>query len=98
MNKLEEICFFKKQEISKLKEKYNTDFFLKNSNIFKKRFFIKRLREKNSKPNLITEIKKKSPSVGLIRKKFDLLKIAKDYGFDSSFLVTLQNNKVLRLN
>jgi len=26
------------------------------------------------------------------------LKIAKDYGFDSSFLVTLQNNKVLRLN
>ena len=26
------------------------------------------------------------------------LKIAKDYGFDSSFLVTFQNNKVLRLN
>ena len=79
MNKLEEICFFKKQEISKLKEKYKTDFFLKNASNFKKRFFLKRLMQKNSKPNLITEIKKKSPSVGLIRKEFDFLKIAKDY-------------------
>ena len=52
MNKLEEICFFKKQEISKLKEKYNIDFFLKNANVFNKRLFLKRLREKNSKPNL----------------------------------------------
>ena len=79
MNKLEEICFFKKQEISKLKEKYNIDFFLKNANEFNKRLFLKKLRDKNSKPNLITEIKRKSPSVGLIREKFDLLKIAQEY-------------------
>ena len=79
MNKLEEICFFKKQEISTLKEKYNIDFFLKNASELKKRYFLKKLREKYSKPNLITEIKKKSPSAGLIRKKFDFLKIAEEY-------------------
>ena len=79
MNILEEICFFKRQEISKLKEKYNIDFFLKNADILKKKFFINKLKEKNSKPNLITEIKKKSPSAGLIREKFDFLKIAQEY-------------------
>tara|TARA_B100000989_G_C19469064_1_gene439788 strand:+ start:1 stop:783 length:783 start_codon:yes stop_codon:yes gene_type:complete len=79
MNILEKICFFKRQEISKLKEKHNIDFFLKNADILKRHFFIKKLKEKRSEPNIITEIKKKSPSAGLIKKKFDFLQIAQEY-------------------
>ena len=75
MNILDKICHLKQKEINilkkklkPLKEKIQTRKFLKNLVI-----------KDNNNFNLIAEIKKSSPSKGLICKNFDPIKIAIDY-------------------
>ena len=75
MNILDKICQLKYEEINLLKKKFKP---LKQK--IKTRGFLKRLLiQDDSNFNLIAEIKKSSPSKGLICKKFDPIKIAVDY-------------------
>ena len=75
MNILEKICQLKQEEINLLKKKFKP---LKKK--LKTRGFLKNLIvQDNNNFNLIAEIKKRSPSKGLICKKFDPVKIAIDY-------------------
>ena len=78
MNILEEICYHKKQEIVELKKEKKFNF---NTEINKNKKSISEILRKNNKNhyNIITEIKRKSPSAGLIRKDFNLIKIAENY-------------------
>jgi len=81
MNVLEKICLKKRKEVEKLKTEKNIDFLINNKKKNKnKKNFLNILTKKNSSNyNLIAEIKKKSPSAGLIKKDFDHVKIAQYY-------------------
>ena len=74
MDVLKKICKLKKDEIANLKKKDFSDnkFQIRN-------FLIKLVTDNKKKYNLIAEIKKSSPSKGLICKNFNLEKIAKEY-------------------
>ncbi len=83
MNILEQICDNKRAEIAKAKEILPLDE-LKSSVEAKKyapKGFFNALNAKKlqKKPALIAEIKKKSPSKGIIRENFDHISIAKSY-------------------
>ena len=80
-NILENIVEFKKREIFELKKNYSvSDFNVSSNELQKTRGFINKLlfAEKNGF-GLIAEIKKSSPSKGIIRKNFFPDKIAMDY-------------------
>ena len=80
-NILENIIEFKKKEIFELKKKYSvSDFNVSSNELEKPSGFINKLllAEKNGF-GLIAEIKKSSPSKGIIRKNFFPEKIALDY-------------------
>ena len=75
MNILEKICQLKHKEINLLKKKFKP-----SKQKLKTRGFLKSILVKDDNNfNLIAEIKKSSPSKGLICKKFDPIQIAIDY-------------------
>jgi indole-3-glycerol phosphate synthase len=75
MNILEKICQLKHKEINLLKKKFKP-----SQQKLKTRGFLKSILVKDDNNfNLIAEIKKSSPSKGLICKKFDPIQIAIDY-------------------
>ncbi len=77
MNILDKICQKKMEEVKVLKKKRDYKLELK---IRKKKKFLKNLISYNKvNYNIIAEIKKQSPSRGVICKNFNLIKIAKDY-------------------
>tara|TARA_B100001939_G_scaffold297333_1_gene271748 strand:- start:202 stop:972 length:771 start_codon:yes stop_codon:yes gene_type:complete len=76
MNILKEICSKKSDEIKSLKKKINFD---KNESIHCRGFLNYLVKESNENFNIIAEIKRSSPSKGIIRENFDVLKIAKSY-------------------
>ena len=79
MNILEKICNEKKKSVDENKSLKSIDFFLKTSKKKETRNFMTSIKKNTKKFNIITEIKRKSPSAGLIKKNFDLAKIACDY-------------------
>ena len=75
MNILEKICQLKQKEINLLKKKFKP-----SQQKLQTRGFLKSILVKDDNNfNLIAEIKKSSPSKGLICKKFDPIQIAIDY-------------------
>lgn len=77
MNILEKICNLKKKDIEKLKKTISVQDLMHKKRKVQKNKFIDSF--KKDKLNLIAEIKKKSPSAGLIRKNFNVIEIAKLY-------------------
>ena len=68
MNVLKKICIEKRKEIEVLKIKSSVDFFTKHHKKNENNFLSLLKRKDKEKYNLIAEIKRKSPSAGLIRK------------------------------
>jgi len=87
---LEKIVQTKKQEVANLKAKFSEEE-LKNL-IQKNNYKIKNLPE-NGKLNLIAEIKKKSPSKGIIRHDFDPKKIASEFEKFGSSAISILTDK-----
>ena len=79
MNILEKICYEKKKSIENNKTIFSIDFFIKKTKKKDIRNFVSSIKKNEKKFNIITEIKRKSPSAGLIKKNFNLTKIACDY-------------------
>ena len=76
MNILDQICKIKLKEVHLLKKKIN---FTNKPKVRPKRFLDELTQNNKKNFNVIAEIKKRSPSKGLIRKNFKLSEIAKGY-------------------
>ena len=94
MNILDQIVEVKKEEVKKLKQKYSLNSFKEmeffESDILKFSDKVKR----NQNISIISEIKKASPSRGIIREDFNHLKIAEIYfkcGTDAVSILTDEN-------
>lgn len=79
MNILEEIIEVKKEEIKNLKKKFSFNSFASMEYFDKPCRSFKSALEKENKISIIAEIKKASPSKGVIRKEFNPLNIAEIY-------------------
>jgi len=87
---LDEIIKNKKEELEKTKELFPFTHLL--SQITKaNRDFKKAISKKGI--NLIAEIKKASPSKGVLRKKFNIVKVAKEYRFKNVAAVSVVTDK-----
>lgn len=76
---LDEICAVKREHIAKQKEKVSFEEIRKQAQAAEKpRGFINALKN-HVQPAIIAEVKKASPSVGVIREGFDAVQIAKIY-------------------
>lgn len=79
-NILEEIVWYKEAEIDQMREKQSLqDLQRQLVNAPPTRDFLAALRQGKTKPALIAEVKKASPSKGVIREDFDPVKIALEY-------------------
>ena len=79
MNILNEILETKKEEVRSLKKKYSQSSFEGMEFFNTVKFGFKDILEMNNNLSLIAEIKKGSPSKGIIRNDFNHLKIAETY-------------------
>ena len=79
-NILEEIIWYKEAEIDQMREKQSLqDLQRQLVNAPPSKDFIAALRQDKTKPALIAEVKKASPSKGVIREDFDPVEIALEY-------------------
>ncbi len=76
MSILKDICSKKSDEINLLKKKIS---FNKNESIHCRGFLNYLVKHNNENFNIIAEIKRSSPSRGILRKNFNVLKIAQSY-------------------
>ncbi|MEA5593022.1 indole-3-glycerol phosphate synthase TrpC [Rivularia sp. UHCC 0363] len=79
-NILEEIVWYKEAEVEQMREKQSLqDLQRQIANVPLSRDFLAALRQGKTKPALIAEVKKASPSKGVLREDFDPVKIAQQY-------------------
>ncbi|NJM18410.1 MAG: indole-3-glycerol phosphate synthase TrpC [Richelia sp. RM2_1_2] len=79
-NILEEIVWYKEAEVDQMREKQSLqDLQRQIVNAPPSRDFIAALRQSKTKPALIAEVKKASPSKGILREDFDPVQIALEY-------------------
>ncbi|ACK70696.1 Indole-3-glycerol-phosphate synthase [Gloeothece citriformis PCC 7424] len=77
---LAKIVEHKKQEVAKLRSRYSKEELQhKIKNISEPKNFLRAIKASSRKPSLIAEVKKASPSKGIIRADFDPVKIAQAY-------------------
>lgn len=91
MNILEEIIEVKKEEVKILKRKYSFNSFGSMEYFNRKSISLKNSLSHKNKISIIAEVKKASPSKGVIRHDFDHLKIADTYqsnGADAISILT----------
>lgn len=97
---LEEIIEKKVQEISIQKERLPVERILKDieKTNYQKRDFKNSIKRKEKRPSLIAECKKSTPSLGVIRKDYDVEKIVEDYyisGYVDALSVLTEKNYFL---
>jgi indole-3-glycerol phosphate synthase len=107
---LQDICSHKLQEVKFLKEQLPlADLQHQVSVVSPPRDFLDALRQNTTKPSLIAEVKKASPSKGVIRSNFDAVEIAQAYEQvgasclsvltdEKFFLGSYQNLRLIRKN
>ena len=79
-NILEEINWYKEAEVDQMREKQALqDLQRQVKNVPPSKDFLAALRQGKTKPALIAEVKKASPSKGVIREDFDPVQIALEY-------------------
>ncbi|MEJ2615139.1 MAG: indole-3-glycerol phosphate synthase TrpC [Ignavibacteriaceae bacterium] len=91
MNILEQIVEVKKEEVKKLKQKYSLNSFKEMEFFGSKSLEFSGRARSNQNISIISEIKKASPSKGIIREDFNHLKIAEIYfkcGTDAVSILT----------
>lgn len=94
MTILQKILEVKKEEAAGLRRKYSKESFSSSPLFGKKRLSLKSAIQNSEKINLIAEIKKKSPSKGILKNDFNHLEIAKSYlccGADAISVLTDEN-------
>jgi indole-3-glycerol phosphate synthase len=79
MNILNEIAEYKKEEVLKIKRRYSLNSFMDMQFFESKSLSLSEAMIKNKNISIIAEIKKASPSKGIIKKDFNHLKIAELY-------------------
>jgi indole-3-glycerol phosphate synthase len=79
MNILSEIAEYKKEEVRQLKKKFTLNSFMDMDFFESKSFSLSDALRNNRNISIIAEIKKASPSKGIIKKDFNHLKIAETY-------------------
>lgn len=78
-NILEEIIWYKEAEVDQMREKQSLQELQRQlENAPPLRDFLAALRQGKTKPALIAEVKKASPSKGILREDFDPVQIAQD--------------------
>jgi len=93
MNILYQILEVKKEEVSRLKKKFTLNSFREMEFFEKKSFCFLESLNKNGNISIIGEIKKASPSKGVIREKFDHKKIADIYFQEGVEAVSILTDK-----
>lgn len=95
MNLLEEIIAYKKNEVEKAKDKLPLDKLKKIVKRVDKRNFYQSIKNKVNKKEiaLIAEIKKASPSKGVIKESFNHISIAKDYKEGGAYCLSVLTDK-----
>ncbi|MGB3759235.1 MAG: indole-3-glycerol phosphate synthase TrpC [Rivularia sp. (in: cyanobacteria)] len=79
-NILEEIVWYKEAEVDQMRDKQSLqDLQRQMANTPPPRDFLAALRQGKTKPALIAEVKKASPSKGVLREDFDPVQIAEEY-------------------
>ena len=94
MNILDQIVEVKKEEVKKLRQKYSINSFKEMEFFESDTFRFSGKVKDNQNISIISEIKKASPSKGIIRKDFNHLKIAETYfkcGTDAVSILTDEN-------
>ncbi|MFN6502143.1 MAG: indole-3-glycerol phosphate synthase TrpC [Nostoc sp. DedQUE01] len=77
---LEEIVLYKKQEVAQMQQQFSLAFLQQKLSVAPTvRNFLSALQENPQQPSLIAEVKKASPSRGIIRADFDPIAIAQAY-------------------
>ncbi len=79
MSILEEINQVKKEEVKKMRQEFTFSRFTDSEYFYKKRLEFGKAISNSSKVSIIAEVKKASPSKGIIREDFNHLKIAETY-------------------
>ena len=93
-NILEEIIWYKEAEVDQMREKQSLqDLQRQLVNAPPTRDFLAALRQGKTKPALIAEVKKASPSKGVIREDFDPVQIALEYQLGGASCLSVLTDK-----
>lgn len=93
MSVLNKILKVKKEEVAKLHQSFTRNYFYDNDFYNRKRMSLSESLTKNGKINIITEVKKASPSKGILKENFNHLDIAKIYMSNCADAISVLTDK-----
>jgi len=90
---LNKILAVKKEEVAKLHQSFTRNYFYDNYFYNRKRMSLSEALSKNGKINIIAEVKKASPSKGILKDDFNHLDIAKIYMSNGADAISVLTDK-----